>query len=142
VGDEGAAVAWSVVDESFDLDLLASSLRADGSDVRVLLRVLVDRLAGALGDRLRVERSGGLLRRGNDVRRLTVDLGDDQLEAVVEGGSVRCTVGRSSGGIRIRTTKVTMDEWLRQLLGSLKTEAATSEASRTALEALMLGNGA
>ena len=108
----------------------------------MLLRVLADRLAGSLGDRLQVERSGGLLRRGNDIRRLTVDLGEDQLEAVVDGGSVRTTVGRSSGGIRIRTVKVTMDEWLRRLLESLRSEAASSEASRAALESLMLGSGA
>lgn len=127
------------MDDPLDLDLLASSLRAEGGDVRLLLRVLAERLSGALGDRLRVERSGGLLRRDKDIRRLTVDLGEEQLEAVVEGGSVRCAVGRSSGGIRIRTTRVSMEEWLHRLLEALKAEASTSQATRAALEAIMLG---
>ncbi len=43
-------------DETFDLDLLAGSLRADSGDVRILLRVLVEKLSDALGSRLTVER--------------------------------------------------------------------------------------
>lgn len=126
-------------DQPLDLDLLASSLQADTGDVGLLLRVLVARLGGALGNRLRVERGGGLLRRNDQIRRVSIELGDDLLEAAVEGGSVRCTVGRSSGGIRIRSTKVTMDEWLHQLLEALREEASSSQATRQALEAMMLG---
>lgn len=126
-------------DESYDLDLLASSLQADGGDVRLLLRALVARLSGALGDRLTVQRAGGLLRRSGEIRKVTVHLGDDTLDATIDGGSLECTVARSSGGIRIRSAKVTVDEWLRQLLAALRAEAATSSATRSALESIMLG---
>ena len=68
-------------DQAFDLDLLASSLQADTGDVRLLLKALVTRLSGALGDRLTVERAGGLLKRSDEIRRVTVQLGDDTLEA-------------------------------------------------------------
>jgi hypothetical protein len=144
------AVAWTVVDETFeheegegdlDLDLLASSLRADDGDVRVLLRALVTRLSGALGDRLDVERAGRF-RKGEEIRRVSIRLGDDQLDATVDRGSLECTVSRSSGGIRIRSTRVGIDEWLRRLLGALRDEAATTQATRQALEALVIGNGA
>ncbi|MHB8220937.1 MAG: hypothetical protein ACYDHU_11560 [Acidimicrobiales bacterium] len=129
-------------DSSLDLDLLASSLSADAGDVRLLLRALVARLSDALGDRLTVERSGGRLRRRPDeIRRVSVRLGEDQLDAAVSGGILECTVSRSSGGIRIRSTKVTTDEWLRQLLSSLRDEASTSQATRLALESLMIGGG-
>jgi len=130
------------VDEQIsDLDLLASSLQADTGDVRVLLKVLVQRLAGALGDRLHVERGRGRFKKTDDIAQLIVDLGDDQLIATVEGGRLDCVVARSSGGIRIRSTKVTMDEWLRRLLGALSDEAATSEATRLALESIVIGDG-
>lgn len=128
------------MDDPLDLDLLSASLQADGGDVQVLLRVLADRLAGALGRRLQVERSGGPFRRGRDVRRLAIDLGDEHLEAVVDGAAVRCTIARSSGGIRIRTSKVSMEDWLHRLLEGLRAEATTSEATRMALEAIMLGD--
>ena len=127
-------------DQPFDIDLLASSLQADGGDVRLLLKVLVNRLSDALGDRLEVQRAGGLLRRSDEIRRVSIHLGDDTLEATMQGGSVECTVGRSSGGIRIRSAKVSMDDWLRQLLGALRDEAASSNATRMALESIVIGD--
>ncbi len=135
-----------VVDDSgsggaaLDLDLLASSLRADDGDMRVLLRALVTRLAGALGERLTIERTGRF-RKGEEIRRVTIRLGDDHFDAVLERGTLECTVSRSSGGIRIRSTRVGLDEWLHRLLGALRDEAATTEATRLALESLVIGNG-
>ncbi len=126
-------------DRSLDIDLLASSLQADGGDVRLLLKALVTRLAGALGDRLKVERAGGRLRRSDEIRRVSVTLGDDTLDASVHGTDLECTVSRTSGGIRIRSTRVTMDEWLHRLLGALRAEAASSTATRQALESIVIG---
>lgn len=127
-------------DPTFDIDLLASSLQADTGDVRVLLKALVTRLSDALGDRMRVERAGGLLKRSSEVRRVSVQLGDDTLDAAVTGEVLECTVSRISGGIRIRSSKVSMDEWLRQLLVALQTEATSSSATRRALEAIVIGD--
>ncbi len=123
-----------------DLDLLASSLHADDGDVRVLLRVLVTRLSEALGDRLAVERAGRF-RKSEEIRQVSIRLGDDQFDATVDRGSLECTVSRSSGGIRIRSSRVAIDEWLRRLLGSLRAEAQTTESTRVALESLVIGNG-
>ena len=143
-GDGGSLLSMdetlggSADDGALDLDLLASSLQADDGDVRVLLRALVTRLAGALGERLEVERAGRF-RRGDEIRRVSVRLGDDQLDAVVDRGALECTISRSSGGIRIRSSRVTLDEWLRRLLGALRDEAATTQATRLALESLVIG---
>ncbi|MGH9088329.1 MAG: hypothetical protein ACRDYZ_09490, partial [Acidimicrobiales bacterium] len=125
-------------DGTLDLDLLASSLHADDRDVRLLLRVLVGRLSGALGDRLEVERTGRF-RKSDEIRRVSIQLGDEQLEATVERGSLTCTIAKSSGGIRIRSTKVTIEEWIRQLLTVLRDESTTSQATRLALESIVIG---
>ena len=66
-------------------------------------------------------------------------MGEDDLWADIEGGTVRCTVGHSSGGIRIRSAQVPMDEWLRRLLQGLEAEAAHSETARLALERIVIG---
>jgi hypothetical protein len=125
--------------ESFDLELAAAQLRADGTDVRILVKVLGDQLSDALGTRLKVERTGGRFRKSEEIRSLTITMEDDQFDAVVDGSLLRCTIGHSSGGIRIRSEKVDMDSWLNRLLAVLKAEADHSQAVRQALENIVIG---
>ncbi|HLI15419.1 MAG TPA: hypothetical protein VKV23_05115 [Acidimicrobiales bacterium] len=127
--------------DALDLDLAVASLAADGRDTELMVRLLVERLAGALGERLRVERGGGLLRRGDAIRRVAVRVGDDELVAELGGGAPRFTVGRISGGVRIRTERTDAAAWLRRLLDDLAAEAAHSATTRQALEAIVIGAG-
>ena len=127
------------MDDASDLDLVAASLRADGADVRVLVKVLVDQLSGALGSRLTAERAGGRFRRSDEIRSVRIDLGDDQFDAEVDGDTLRCSIGHSSGGIRIRSEKTDVATWLGRLLAALKAEAAHSQAVRLALENMVIG---
>ena len=129
-------------DAAFDLDLAVASIRADTADAGMLLAALIDQLRDALGARLQTTYAGGgLLRRSRDrtLTGVTITLGDDVLAATVEGGSVRCTIGHGSGGIRIRSDQVAMDAWLRTLLNALQAEAAHSQVTRTALESMVIG---
>jgi hypothetical protein len=127
------------MDDSMDLELAAASLRADGTDVRILVKVLADQLADALGSRLEVQRSGGRFRKSGEIRSIRISIDDDQFEAEVDGDTLRCTIGHSSGGIRIRSEKVSVDLWIARLLGVLKAEAAHSESVRRALETIVIG---
>ena len=124
--------------DAFDLSLAVSQLSSDGTDVRIMLKLLVAQLSGVLGDRMVVERAGRF-RKAEEIKSVRIALGDDSLEVVVHGGTLRCTIGHSSGGIRIRTQQVTMDAWLTRLLSSLQSEAANNEQTRLALENLMIG---
>ena len=125
-------------DESFDLEMAAASLRADGSDVYILVKVLADQLTDALGPRLKVERTGRF-RKSDEIKALRITMGDEQFDAEVDGTALRCTIGRTSGGIRIRSEKVDVDTWLNRLLTALKAEAANSQAVRLALENMVIG---
>ena len=127
------------MDDSMDLELAAASLRADGTDVRILVKVLADQLADALGSRLELQRSGGRFRKSDEIRSIRISIDDDQFEAEVDGDTLRCTIGHSSGGIRIRSEKVSVDAWIARLLGVLKAEAAHSESVRRALETIVIG---
>jgi len=128
-------------DDAFDLDLAAASLRADSTDVPMMLKLLVNQLGDVLGSRLVVERAGGRFHKSDEIKSVQVSMGDDDLRADIEGGTVRCTVGHSSGGIRIRSAQVPMEEWLRRLLQGLQAEAAHSESARLALERIVTGGG-
>jgi hypothetical protein len=125
-------------DAAFDLSMAVSQLASNSTDLRIMLKLLVSQLSGVLGDRITVERAGRF-RKSDDIKSVRITLGNDTLEAVVEGASVRCTIGHSSGGIRIRSEQVGMDVWLTQLLSTLQSEAANSEQTRVALENMVIG---
>jgi hypothetical protein len=126
-------------DDSMDLELAAASLRADTSDVHMLVKLLADQLSEALGSRLQVTRAGGRFRRSDQIRSIRITLDDNQFDAEVDGETLRCAVGHSSGGIRIRSEKVGADAWLERLLTALKAEAARSQTVRQALENMVIG---
>ncbi len=123
---------------SFDLSMAVSQLASNSSDLRLMLKLLVGQLSDALGDRISVERAGRF-RKSDEIKSVRISLGDDTLEAIVDGGTVRCTIGHSSGGIRIRSEKVGIDAWLTRLLSTLQSEAASSEQTRQALENIVIG---
>ncbi len=118
--------------------MAVSQLASDRTDMRIMLKLLVSQVAGVLGDRVVVERAGRF-RKSDEIKSVRVTFGDDTLEAVVEGASVRCSIGHSSGGIRIRSEQVGLDVWLTRLLTTLQSEAAHSEQARLALENIVIG---
>jgi hypothetical protein len=124
-----------------DMQLAAAALLANNKDVKMLLRVLGKNLQEALGSRVEVARpSGGLLHRQSDeVKSITVHLDNDDYEASLDGPSVRCTVGRSSGGIRIRSEQLPVEQWLNRLLSSLQEEAVNNQSAQAALQNVIVG---
>ena len=130
--------------DGMDMEMAAAAVLADNKDVKVMLRVLGNNLRDSLGDRVLVTRaSGGLLhRQSEEVKAITVRLSQDDYEAHLEGGTVRCTVGRSSGGIRIRNEQLPVEQWLARLLAALKDEAVNNESARAALQSVIIGGGA
>jgi len=141
-GDDAGAVVGAgqqSEDQSFDLSMAVSQLASNSTDARIMLKLLASQLADALGDRLVVERAGGRFRKSDEIKSVRVTLGSDSLEADVQGPSVRCSIGHSSGGIRIRNEQVDMQTWLTRLLSTLQDEAATSEQTRVALENIVIG---
>ena len=133
-----ATAGASSEDAAFDLSMAVSQLASNSTDLRIMLKLLVAQLSDALGDRIAVERAGRF-RKSDEIKLVRITLGDDTLEAAVEGGTVRCTIGHASGGIRIRSQQVGMDAWLTRLLTTLQTEAAHSEQTRMALENIVIG---
>ena len=129
----------SFVDDSDDLRLAAASLRSNSSDVHILLKALCEELSDSLGQRLRVEHAGGRFHKSEEISSVSIDLGGSQFEAAANGAALQCHVGHVSGGIRIRSESVDIDQWILRLLHALKDEAAHSESARLALENIIIG---
>jgi hypothetical protein len=120
-----------------DFDLLAASLRADGTDVDRFFSVLVAKLADALPERVEVQR-GGLLGRSKP-RSVAVTLGDGRYEAERDGAAVACRKRTVVRGIALKSEELTVDAWISALSAELLAEARQSERARAALDSLLTG---
>jgi hypothetical protein len=129
----------SFADDSDDLRMAAASLRSNSSDVHILLKALCDELSDTLGERLHIERAGGRFHKSDAISSVTISLAGSQFEAMVDGAALQCHVGHVSGGIRIRSETVDVDQWILRLLEALKDEAVHSESARRALENIVIG---
>ncbi len=137
MSDMGLADAGGQV----DMQMAAAALLADNKDVKMMLRVLGKTLQDAFGDRVEVAHpAGGLLRHQSDeIKSITVHLGPDEYQAEIQGRSVRCVVGRTSGGIRIRNEELAVEQWLGRLLDALQKEAVNNQSARAALQRVIIG---
>jgi hypothetical protein len=119
-------------------DLLAASLRADTTDLRVFVEALATKLELSFPDRTHVER-GGRMFGSKQVRKISVELGDGRYDLEHSDGVVtarRCTVVR---GISLKNDELGLEEWIDDLSAELVAEAERSERSRAALERMLEG---
>lgn len=122
-----------------DFDLSAAGLRADGTDLRISLEVLAEKLEQSLPGRARVKRhGGGLLGRGaKRVQEIRVELGGACYQLTVARERVDGFRERQVGGIAIKREPLPPDQWVAALTADLQAEAERSAEARTALERLL-----
>jgi hypothetical protein len=128
----------TIGDDANDLAMAAAAIRANAGDFRALIRALSTELGDVLGDRLMTERVGKF-RKSNEISALRVTLSGNSYVAEIQRDTVQCSLAHFSGGIKIRTEPMSTDVWLARLLGDLRTEAAKSDATRIALERVVIG---
>ncbi|HET9691729.1 MAG TPA: hypothetical protein VFP61_11285 [Acidimicrobiales bacterium] len=126
-------------EDRLDLDLATTALLARDQDQPALLTMLAEQLATNLGDAVTIRREGGLFKKSDKVKSVEVALANDTFAAAIDKGRVTCSIGHSSGGIRIRSEQCDLDAWIKRLLATLKQEAARSQKVRMALENLVYG---
>jgi hypothetical protein len=122
---------------ALDVDLLAASLRADGSDLAAYTEALAAKLSDALPGAVKVDRGRAGLFGPKRVRAIAVDAGSERFELRAGDSSVETFCARLSGGIVLKTEPVDPDEWLRRLSEALAAAAGRSLTTRQALERLL-----
>jgi hypothetical protein len=125
--------------ESYDIDLVAASLRADASDVQAFVESLATKLEEVLPGGVRIERGRRGLMGPKQVRSIAVDAGGSRLELRRgDRDTIETRCARVSGGIVLKTEPMETDAWLSALGQALATEAGRSERTRQALERMLL----
>jgi hypothetical protein len=121
-----------------DIDLVAASLRADASDVRIYVEELARKLEQSFPGRCTIRRSGKLGKR--PVRTITVTLGDARYEIEHRDSSIVARRTSVVRGIALKSEELGLDEWIDSLASQVVEEAERSERGRLALENLLIGS--
>jgi hypothetical protein len=125
--------------EPMQVELFASSLRADASDLKAFMEALAAKLSGSLPEQTQVIRQSGLFSREHPVREITLTLGDYQYKIVRERQGFPVTSrAKIVRGIVLKTDQVPMEQWIEELATNLAQLSMKSEQSRTALERFLL----
>ena len=124
--------------DDLGFELVASSLRADISDLRTFTEALATKLEGALPNQTTVQRKGeGLFSKTKRVQHISVDVGDQRYDLSVRGAGLECRRCKSVRGIVLKTEQVPLDEWIDDLSRQLADAAQQSEQARLALQRLL-----
>jgi hypothetical protein len=123
--------------EAPNFDLVAASLRADASDLRVFVESVAKKLEESFPGRCRVRRSG-MLGKGS-VRQVSIELGDAHYELTHDDGAISARRSSVVRGITLKNEDLGVDEWIDSLAAEMVAEADRSERGRVALERLLSG---
>lgn len=124
--------------EGLGFELLAASLRADSADTTAFMEALAAKLAGALPQRVRVTRGGGLFSHNHPITHLAVNLGEWEYElAAHPGGDLGTTRTHTVRGVALKSEPLDLDEWIERLSAELAALAQRSAQDRAALRRLL-----
>ncbi len=125
--------------QPMQVELFASSLRADATDLKAFMEALANKLSGSLPDHTQVTRHSGLFSREHPVREIAITLGDYQYRIIRERQGFPATSrAKVVRGIVLKTDAIPMEQWIEELATSLAQISMQSEQSRAALERFLL----
>lgn len=126
------------MEDGLGFDLVAASLRADGTDLAAFAEALGGKLEDALPGRTTVVRRGdGMLSRHKRVRAIEVRMDDCVYAIGFDRGDAQAERRTEVRGVILRREPIDVDGWIEALSRSLAELAQRSERDRIALGRLL-----
>jgi hypothetical protein len=120
-------------DESLKIDILATALRMDKSESKELVETLATRLQAILPESTTVERAGWMLSSNRPVKNLVVRFDDIHLGLAKDKSRVTATIMKIVRGVVLKTSEVSLDDWIKALATELNKASVTNAGMKKAL---------
>ena len=126
-------------DRGLEADVFAATLAKGLQESQDLLEFLAQKFDGPLSALLTVKRGGGLFSKVHPVEELTLKFPQFHFQITRDrGGAFRAMILKEVRGVVLKSTPVSVDEWLQRLAQELSTQAEASVNSRQALSRFVL----
>ena len=125
--------------QSMQVELYASSLRADYTDASAFLEALAAKFQGALPSHTKVTRHTSLFSREHPVKEIVVALGDFQYRIGRERqGPLLAQRSHFVRGIVLSSEQVPVEQWIEEIAAALAQLAAHNQQAHMALSRFLI----
>ena len=127
------------VEPGLEADVFAATLEKGLQESQDLLEYLARKFEGPLSAMMTVRRGGGLFSKEHPVEEITLRFHEQHFQITRDRrGFFSPKILKEVRGIVLKTTQVTVEEWLQKLAQELARQAETSLSSRQVLSRFIL----
>ncbi len=127
------------LDPSMEVDVLAATLLSDLRDNADLLAQLATKFGSAMPESTKVETEGGFFS-AKRVKRISLHVGSVHYTIAREKHGPVAHRARFVRGVQIASKELPLTEWAEELVGAIKTLAASNADAQRALTRLVKGD--
>ena len=125
-------------DESMKVDVLAASLRMEGKQSGDAMENLAKKLELCLPEHVTISRDGWFLSKTKPVKDLLVQFDNFHYQLTREkSGSITARQMKIVRGVALKTTEISLDQWIDGLAGEMAELAKKNSQTREALSRLI-----
>ena len=126
-------------DRGLEVDVFAATLEKGLQESQDLLEYLAKKFDGPLSALLTVKRGGGLFSKTHPVEEITLRFPENHFQITRhQGGAYSPRILKEVRGVVLKSTLVSVEEWLQRLAQELSRQAEASLSSRQALSRFIL----
>lgn len=126
-------------DDALKVEVLTNMLRMGKTEAGELVENLANRLQALLPEITTIERGGWILSSVRPVKTLTVRFSDSQLVLTKDKYGISPKVTKIVRGVALKTTDMSLDEWIALLASELGKAAEHDAKTRQALSNFGMG---
>lgn len=125
-------------DEALEVDILAASLRMEGTQSADMMEHLAKKLQLALPDHVTITRGGWILSSNRPVNDILVRFEDNHFQLTKDKyGPVTPKQMKIVRGVALKTTEISFDEWINSLAKAMADLAGRNMQAREAMSRLV-----